>query len=96
MIETAALFLAFAMIPYDLDLLSPNPRWNAVLLGALFGTAASLQEVTTGGPVVLVFGCVWLLHWLRRGGLRVPNLRDIATAPCAFGLPLLVTAIWTA
>jgi hypothetical protein len=95
MIETAALFFAFAAIPYALDLLTPRPRWNSVFLCALFGTAACLQKVTTGAPVVLALGCGYLLHWVRRGALRIPKVGEIATALSAFGVPLLITAAWT-
>jgi hypothetical protein len=95
MIETAALFFAFAAIPYGLDLLDPHPPWRAAVLCAVFGTIASLQKVTTGAPVLLVLGCLWLIQWIRRGGLRRPQLREIATVCCAFGVPLLVVAAWT-
>jgi CDP-paratose 2-epimerase len=63
-IETAALFFAFAAIPYGLDLLDPHPPWRAAVLCAVFGTIASLQKVTTGAPVLLVLGCVWLIQWI--------------------------------
>jgi len=95
MIETAALFFAVAAIRYGLELLDPHPPWGAILLCSLFATAANLQKVTTGLPVVLILGCLWLLHWLRHGGLRAPSIREIATAVCAFGAPILIAVVWT-
>lgn len=95
MIETAALFFAFASIPYALDLRERSPSRTAVLLCALFGTLAGLQKVTTGAPVTIVLGCIWLISWLRREGLRLPSVRDIAAPACAFGLPILVSALWS-
>jgi hypothetical protein len=95
MIETAALFFSVATIRYGLDLLDPHPRWSTILLCALFGTAANLQKVTTGLPVVLVLGCLWLVHWLRHGAVRLPTIREIATALCAFGAPILIAIVWT-
>jgi len=95
MIETAALFFAFAAIPYGLDLLDPHPPWRAAALCAVFGTLANLQKVTTGAPVLLVLACLWLIRWIRREGLRLPNLREIALLVCAFGVPLIIVAAWT-
>ena len=79
MIETTALFFAFAAIPYGLDLLDPAP-WRAAVWCALFGTLASLQKVTTGAPVLL---------------LRLPHTREAVIVVCAFGVPLLAAAAWT-
>jgi hypothetical protein len=95
MIETAALFFAFAAIPYGLDLFNAQPRWNSVILCAFFGALASLQKVTTGAPVVLVLWCMYLVHWCRRDRLRVPSVREITTVVCAFGLPILIATAWT-
>jgi hypothetical protein len=94
MIETAALFFAFAAIPYGLDLLNPRRRLRSMILCALFGAAASLQKATTGAPVVLVLTSMYLVHWYRRAKLRIPAIEEIATVLCAFGLPLLVAAAW--
>ena len=94
LIETAALFFAFASIPYALDLLKASPAPSAVLLCAFFATLAGLQKVTTGVPVTIVLGCIWLIGWVRREGLRLPSIRGIAAPVCAFGLPILVSAAW--
>ena len=95
MIETAALFFAFAAIPYGLDLLGSNSSWHAAALCTAFGALACLQKVTTGAPVVLALGCLWLIQRIRRGGPRLPPLREIGMAFCAFGVPLLLAVAWT-
>lgn len=94
MIETAALFFAFATVPYALDVLKPSPRWQSVLLCSLFATLAALQKITTGAPVILLLGIIWLGLWWRRGGLRLPCLKDVATSVIAFGVPIIVAYIW--
>jgi hypothetical protein len=94
MIDTAAVFFAFAAISYGLDLFTPPPRWRSVILCALFGAAATLQKATTGAPVVLVLSCLYFVHWYRRGRLRIPRVQEIATVLCAFGLPVLVAIAW--
>jgi hypothetical protein len=95
MIETAALFFACAAIPYALDLLGPAPRWSAVTGVAAFGTAATLQKATTGGPVIAILACVWLAEWLRRRTVSGFAIGQISKAMIGFGLPLLAGAAWT-
>jgi hypothetical protein len=94
MIETAALFFAFAAVPYALDIFEPNPRWRSVALYILFATLAALQKLTTGGPVILVMGCMWLVVWWWRGGLRVSSWKATLVAVIAFGVPMLVAYVW--
>jgi len=95
MIETAALFFACAAIPYALDLLGPAPRWSAVTGVAVFGTAATLQKATTGGPVIAILACVWLAERLRRRTVSGFAIGQITKAMIGFGVPLLAGAAWT-
>ncbi|WDT76119.1 MAG: acyltransferase [Candidatus Manganitrophus sp.] len=94
MIETAALFFAFAAVPYALDLRESNPRWQSVMLCSLFATLAALQKITTGGPVIIVLGCIWLIAWWRGGGLRLPSWKTVLSVIVAFGLPMLAAYGW--
>lgn len=94
MIETAAIFFAFAAIPFALDICEHAPRWRSVLMFSIFATLAALQKITTGGPVILVMGCLWLVAWWSRGGLRLPTRKDIITLAIAFGIPIFVAYSW--
>lgn len=95
MIETTALLFAFAMLPYALDFREARVRLRSILLCTLFGTLACLQKATTGGPVILVVGLAWLVYWICQGGVRLPPWRNLVAAIFAFGLPILLTLLWT-
>jgi len=95
MIETTAVFLAFALIPYALDFREARVPLRSLLLCTLFGTLACLQKATTGGPVIMVVGLSWLMYWYLQGGSRLPPLRNFIAALLAFGLPILLALLWT-
>ncbi len=95
MIETAALFFSLMMIPYALDLRQERVAWRSVFFCILFGTLACLQKATTGGPVVLLCGFFWITSWLAAKPKRLPPLKNILLAALAFGIPILLTILWT-
>jgi hypothetical protein len=95
MIETTALFFTFALIPFALDFRETRVPLRSVLLCTIFGTLACLQKATTGGPVIMVAGLAWLMYWFLQGGSRLPPLRNLMAGIFTFGLPILLTLLWT-
>jgi hypothetical protein len=94
MIETAALFFAFAAVAFTIDLVEPHPRWSSALGAAAFGTLALLQKITTAGPILAILACVWFGARLRRP-VTSPSRGEHTKALIAFGIPLLLAAAWT-
>lgn len=95
MIETAALFLILAAVPYALDLNRADPGWRSPLLFLCFASLAMLQKVTTAAPVLLVLGLVALRY---QAGVVVsgqPFVRTALLRLVAFVVPLLLAVCWT-
>jgi len=96
LIETLALYLTFAAVPYAIDIIYQKPRWRSILLCTLLATLAMLQKASTGGPVVVVLGLCWLWTWYKTGAWRNGTIRSLVPAILAFGIPLAVGFGWTA
>ena len=92
MIETTAVFFSLAAIAFALDFIESGERYRSVVFFSIFASLGCLQKITTGGPVVLVLGCIWLLAVLHRRAWRWGN---IAVAVCGFAVPLLLAVAWT-
>jgi hypothetical protein len=95
MIETAALFLILAAVPYALALNRADPGWKPALLFLLFASLAMLQKVTTAAPVILVLGLVALRHQVGVFALGQPFVRKGLLLLAAFIVPVVVAALWT-
>lgn len=95
MIETTALLFTLAMLTYALDFRAENVPLRSVLLCTIFGSIACLQKVTTGAPVIAVFGLGWLIYWFFKTENRLPPWRNLIAGLFAFGLPILFTLLWT-
>jgi hypothetical protein len=94
MIETAAIFLVFAAIPYGLDIRDLGVRWRSVVLFAVFSTLAMLQKVTTAAPVLLAMSFVLLYTHIKNCGLQMPSWHQAVRAIVAFGMPILIAVLW--
>lgn len=95
LMETAAVFFAFAAVPYALDMRAVDPPWRAIALFALFMALGLLQKVTTAAPVAVVMGLVVgfsHLRGFRHGAMRPMPLAKIALA---FIVPLAIGYAWT-
>ncbi len=95
MIETAALFFAFASVPFALDLVRGPSTWRSAWICAAFGTLAALQKFTTSAPVSMVMGVLWLWSWRSAGGIRQAGRQGLLQIAAALVLPLLVAGAWT-
>ena len=94
-IETLAIFLMLAAIPYALDLAQPNPNLKTALFASLFATLGMLQKITTGAPVVMVMGLVVMATVFGRSGAKLPTARQIAAFLIAFLPPIVAGLAWT-
>jgi hypothetical protein len=95
MIETAAIFFAFACLPYAVDLIRGRSGWIPVVPFLLLGTAAVLQKATTGGPVLLFLVVLCAVLAWRRRARPAARWRTVAVQLATLALPLLVGAAWT-
>jgi hypothetical protein len=96
MIETASVFFAFASVPFALDLVRGPATWRSAWICASFGTLAALQKVTTGAPVSLVMGVLWLWTRWKAGGIRQSGREGLLQIAAALVLPILVAGAWMA
>jgi hypothetical protein len=94
MIETAALFFSFAALPFAFDILKQSQPIKSVFFCSLYFTLAVLQKVTTGAPVIAVFLLIYTWTWLRRGGFRIPTIREVLFPMLAFLTPIIISYLW--
>ena len=90
MIETAALFLSLAFIPFAIDILRREKGWLAPIAACAAMTMALLVKATTALPVLAVLGLAWLAT-LRT---RRPGPTDLLAAFVAFAIPLAIGTMW--
>lgn len=97
MIETTAVFLAMLAIRYFVELEFGPARPRAAWAFAVSMTLCLLQKVTTGLPVVLMLGLLWMVLHTRRAGAFVKVLSPAAVwrATLLFAIPLLIAFAWT-
>jgi hypothetical protein len=95
LIETAAVFFAFASMPFAVRLIQQPGRVSDAVFGGTLMTLGLLQKVTTALPVLAVLAVCWLIvHW--RTVLRPrAHLRTLAMAAICFGVPFAISAAWT-
>ncbi len=95
MIETTAIFFAFAAIPYALDMRDPDPRWQSVLLFMFWAILGLLQKVTTSISVLMIMGIVLVVVHLKNFGLRLPSWKKIFQVFVAFSIPVIIAGLWS-
>ncbi|HSB97217.1 MAG TPA: hypothetical protein VLC91_12255 [Spongiibacteraceae bacterium] len=95
LIETMALFFAFAFIPFVIQLQRYPQSLTAASLAALFMTLALLQKVTTGLPVLGVMSLSYLFSQAARRPKIIPSLRAMVAFLFAFVLPFIIAMGWT-
>ena len=71
---------------------NPNP---VALTGATFTDPFPAGLVTTGGPVLFILACLWLVDRLRRRMAQWFTIDEVTKAAIGFGLPILAAAVWT-
>lgn len=95
MIETAAVYFAFAALPYFIDILKHGLKTRAVLLFAAFMALGMLQKITTALPVIGFAGALWAVHLFKAGGwTTLIQPRVICGGAIAFLAPLAIGAAW--
>lgn len=94
MIETTAMFFAFAAIPYGIDLFISNPRWQSAMLFMVWITLGMLQKITTAATVILVMAIALSVNHLLTTGLKPPSLRKMIFVIVAFSIPIVTAGLW--
>jgi hypothetical protein len=92
MIETAALFLTVACVPFCLDLLKQDISRRGVFLLTLLATLAILQKITTAVPMLAVMAAAVVIQRLVSRSLRC---KDLVWLAVCFGIPLAAGITWT-
>jgi len=97
MIETTAVFFALLAIRYFVDLETNHRVDRATWAFPVALTMCLLQKATTGLPVVLVLGVIWLVLQSRRAGSSRKLISSAATwrGMLTFAVPVLIAAAWT-
>jgi hypothetical protein len=97
MIETTAVFLALLAIRYFVELeIGPTRPWVAWAFAVAMALCL-LQKATTGLPVVLLLGLLWMVLHIRRAGASVNamTLSAVWRATLLFLIPLFIAYVWT-
>ncbi|MBV5327744.1 MAG: hypothetical protein JZU65_08925 [Chlorobium sp.] len=94
MIETTALFFSLACLPYALDVIRRVGGRSSVLWFVIFATAAVLQKITTGGPVLLFLFLLAMFTQLRRTVLSLQTARNLLYTLAVICIPLVIGLAW--
>jgi hypothetical protein len=97
MMETTAVFFALLAIRYFVDLETNHHVDRATWAFPLAMTTCLLQKATTGLPVVLVLGVLWLILQSKRTGSAKELISNASTwrRILGFALPVMIAGVWT-
>lgn len=104
MIETTAVFFSIAAIKYFIDIAQKRSLLKNTSLFLIFIILSILQKATTGLPVLVILGFVYLFLCIKelssnqKGEKTSTNVfltKKIMLALLYFGLPLAIGVIWT-
>lgn len=97
MIETASLFFALTGIKYFIDIINNQSSYKNILLFSVFMTLSLLQKATTGLPVILILGLIYIYLILKQENSLTKKLFNQTNLIiiCAFLIPLIMTVFWT-
>lgn len=95
MIETMALFFAFASIPFSIDLIRRTGGMRSTIFFLIFATAGILQKATTGGPVLLFMLLVCISGSLRTKGINYLTIRRLIYTVTIFSIPIIIGLFWS-
>jgi len=94
LIETAALFFTLCAIPYFIDLLNSKPGGKSLILFSFWMTLGMLQKITTAAPVMLIFGILFLIDYLKTNGIKILFSRKTTDLLFAFIVPTFFGGFW--